>query len=294
MCPSLFAAIRVWSRGRIVASHATDPGSSPGTRTFLVDAALLGGRGVAALTRAAPTRATLTPANARASTFGQGLTLPLEVAFRCDDNFSYAFLRACATAELCFRPSLYEFSHWFAHKLASYYQHGLDTPAYLNALCALKFVLEKEYTSGERDAAAVGGQQKPHTIAQAIVQLEHCRDVAQMRSEAAAGAQGSNTEAPATLLAAGAAPLPASAVVTAATAAEFLLSVASGKRQAMSARTKPTSERANERAWRDARASCPHPPGRRPCARPPQSPHQPRPPQARQRQAAEASSRFFF
>ncbi len=23
---------------------------------------------------------------------------------------------------------MYEFSHWFAHKLASYYQHGLDAP----------------------------------------------------------------------------------------------------------------------------------------------------------------------
>jgi hypothetical protein len=64
----------------------------------------------------------------------------------------------------------------------------VDTPAYLNALCALKFVLEKEYTYAERDAAGVGGQQKPHTIAQAIVQLEHCRDVADERAAAAATA----------------------------------------------------------------------------------------------------------
>jgi len=112
----------------------------------------------------------------------------------------------------------------------------VDTPAYLNALCALKFVLEKEYTSGERDAAAVGGQQKPHTIAQAIVQLEHCRDVAQMRSEAAAGAQGSNTEAPATLLAAGAAPLPASAVVTAASPAPTPISTAAVAASVLQAR----------------------------------------------------------
>jgi len=99
-----------------------------------------------------------------------------------------------------------------------------------------KFVLEKEYTSGERDAAAVGGQQKPHTIAQAIVQLEHCRDVAQMRSEAAAGAQGSNTEAPATLLAAGAAPLPASAVVTAASPAPTPISTAAVAASVLQAR----------------------------------------------------------
>ena len=63
----------------------------------------------------------------------------------------------------------------------------VDTPAYLNALCALKFIIEKEYTSAERDAAAVGGQQKPHTIAQAIVQLEQCRDAAQQRSGSAGG-----------------------------------------------------------------------------------------------------------
>lgn len=31
-------------------------------------------------------------------------------------------------AELCFRPSTSEFGYWFAHKLASYYQHGLDAP----------------------------------------------------------------------------------------------------------------------------------------------------------------------
>jgi hypothetical protein len=39
----------------------------------------------------------------------------------------------------------------------------VDTPAYLSALCALKFILEKEYTAAERDAATVGGQEKPHT-----------------------------------------------------------------------------------------------------------------------------------
>ena len=92
------------------------------------------------------------------------------------------------------------------------------------------------WARAERAAAAVGGQQKPHTIAQAIVQLEHCRDVAQMRSEAAAGAQGSNTEAPATLLAAGAAPLPASAVVTAASPAPTPISTAAVAASVLQAR----------------------------------------------------------
>lgn len=66
----------------------------------------------------------------------------------------------------------------------------VEPQEYLNALYALKFILEKEYTAAERDAAAVGGQQKPHTIAQAIVQLEHCRDVAHAGSEAAAASAG--------------------------------------------------------------------------------------------------------
>ena len=91
----------------------------------------------------------------------------------------------------------------------------MDTPAYLNALCALKFILEKEYTFAERDAAAVGGQQKPHTIAQAIVQLEQCRDVADARAEVAAAAAASAVPlAPPSVLPS-AVPLPAPAVVAA-------------------------------------------------------------------------------
>ena len=57
-----------------------------------------------------------------------------------------------------------------------------------------------------------------------------------MRSEAAAGAQGSNTEAPATLLAAGAAPLPASAVVTAASQAPTPISTAAVAASVLQAR----------------------------------------------------------
>ncbi len=106
-------------------------------------------------------------------------------------------------------------------------QHGearVDTPAYLNALCALKFILEKEYTTAERDVAAVGGQQKPHTIAQAIVQLEHCRDVADARADAAAAAAA----VPAPLLPAplAADPLPAPAAIAAAPPAATPTSIA--------------------------------------------------------------------
>ena len=106
-------------------------------------------------------------------------------------------------------------------------QHGearVDTPAYLNALCALKFILEKEYTTAERDAAAVGGQQKPHTIAQAIVQLEHCRDVADARADAAAAAAA----VPAPLLPAplAADPLQAPAAIAAAPPAATPTSIA--------------------------------------------------------------------
>lgn len=74
----------------------------------------------------------------------------------------------------------------------------------------MKFVLEKEYTDAERDAAGVGGQQKPHTIAQAIVQLEHCRDVAHARGEASAAPTAAGVvDAPATSAAAPAAAAPA-------------------------------------------------------------------------------------
>jgi hypothetical protein len=54
--------------------------------------------------------------------------LPLEVAYRCPDTFSYAFLTECASADLCFYPKHEQLGHWVAKKLASYNQHGADTP----------------------------------------------------------------------------------------------------------------------------------------------------------------------
>ena len=109
---------------------------------------------------------------------------------------------------------------------------SFTTRQYLNALCALKFIMEKEYTAAERDAAAVGGQQKPHTIAQAIVQLEHCRDLAHESDRAAvagaAGAGGAPCAArvvrvsPADTAPPRAAPAPATATAAAAAAAAAL------------------------------------------------------------------------
>ena len=130
----------------------------------------------------------------------------------------------------------------------------MDTQAYVNALYALKFILEKEYTAAERDAATVGGQQKPHTIAQAIVQLEHCRDVAHAGSQAAAaGAAGAGDvprspprAPPASLLNAAPprpAPPPAPAASAAAVAAALQARIAAAIREEHVAAAKAAAAR---------------------------------------------------
>ena len=47
-----------------------------------------------------------------------------------------------------------------------------------NAKTLLKGVMDKEYTAVEREEAGVGGQCTPHTIAEAILLLEHRRELA--------------------------------------------------------------------------------------------------------------------
>jgi len=49
--------------------------------------------------------------------------------------------------------------------------------AWHTAVLLLKGMLNKEYSAAERAAAGVGGEQCPHTLAQAIVLLEHRREL---------------------------------------------------------------------------------------------------------------------
>lgn len=59
---------------------------------------------------------------------------------------------------------------------------------YTGAVFVLKHLMTHGYTDAERKAAAVGAQQTPHTLAAAIVQLEHRRKIAATAASAAATA----------------------------------------------------------------------------------------------------------
>ena len=98
--------------------------------------------------------------------------MPLEVAYRCPDAFSYAFLAECARAELCFRPTAEQFSHWVANKLASYNLHGADAPCmgrlYWGHTFDFMVVAYEEVSykpSGEREAAVVARDADPAAYA---------------------------------------------------------------------------------------------------------------------------------
>ena len=53
--------------------------------------------------------------------------MPTALAERVPDAFAYDFLRACAAAELCFRPDEVQFGYWACDKLNSYLRNG-DEP----------------------------------------------------------------------------------------------------------------------------------------------------------------------
>jgi hypothetical protein len=102
-----------------------------------------------------------------------------------------------------------------------------------DAKALLKRVMDKEYSAVEREAAGVGGQSTPHTIADANLLLEHRRELA-----VAAGA-------PAAAVAVAAPPAPSPAPQPAATATATLISHAQLLRDALEEESDMTGALAN-------------------------------------------------